>query len=80
MHNGCSGDHESGKQIVDKIRMMGFNSSPLEAPLEITCTNCDTIFQMERMESSCSSCGMVYGVTPCHANSAQFVKAAGINY
>jgi len=45
MHNGCSGDHESGKQIVDKIRMMGFNSSPLEAPLEITCTNCDTIFQ-----------------------------------
>ena len=80
MHNGCSGDHESGKQIVDKIRMMGFNSSPLEAPLEITCTNCDTIFQMERMESSCSSCGMVYGVTPCHSNSAQFVKAAGINY
>jgi len=80
MHNGCSGDHESGKQIVDKIRMMGFNSSPLEAALEITCTNCDTIFQMEHMESSCSSCGMVYGVTPCHSNSAQFVKAAGINY
>ena len=80
MHDGCSGAFESGKQIVDKIRMMGFNSSPLEASLEINCNNCDNIFQMEQMESSCPSCGMVYGVTPCHSNNAQFVKAAGINY
>jgi hypothetical protein len=80
MHNGCSGTHESGKQIVDKIRMMGFNSSPLATPLEINCKNCDIIFYMENMESSCPSCGMVYGVTPCHSSSAEFVKAAGVNY
>ncbi len=80
MHDGCSGAHESGKQIVDKIRMMGFNSSPLEAVLEIFCSNCDNNFQMEHMESTCPTCGMVYGVTPCHSNSAQFVKAAGVNY
>ncbi len=34
MHGGCSGEHESRKGIVDKIRMMGFNKSPLQAPLK----------------------------------------------
>ncbi|MCD4677111.1 MAG: hypothetical protein K8S18_14120 [Desulfobacula sp.] len=80
MHNGCSGAYESGKQIVDKIRMMRFNKSPMTTNLKIDCTNCDTIFQMEYMESQCPSCGMVYGVTPCHAHSTQFVKAAGVKY
>ncbi len=80
MHDGCSGAHESGKEIVDKIRMMGFNKSQLAAALEIDCTNCDTVFQMEYMESQCPSCGMVYGVTPCHSHTAEFVKAAGVKY
>ncbi len=80
MHDGCSGDSESGKQIVDKIRVMGFNVNPLPAALEISCSNCDNLFQMEMMESACPSCGMVYGVTPCHAHSAEFVKAAGVGY
>jgi hypothetical protein len=80
MHDGCSGTFESGKQIVDKIRMMGFNASPLATSLEIHCTNCDTVFQMEFMEGECPSCQMVYGVTPCHSHSSQFVKAAGVKY
>lgn len=80
MHDGCSGQFQSGKDIVDKIRMMGFNANPLGVPLDITCTHCSTAFQMARMESSCPDCGMVYGVTPCHSNSAEFVQAAGINY
>ncbi len=80
MHDGCSGTFETGKQIVDKIRMMGFNTNPLGAPLEVSCTNCDAIFQMECMESQCPSCDMVYGVTPCHSHSVQFVKAAGVEY
>ena len=29
MHDGCSGHHTTGKEIVDKIRMMGFNTAPL---------------------------------------------------
>ncbi len=80
MHDGCSGTFETGKQIVDKIRMMGFNTNLLGTPLEISCSNCDAIFQMKRMESHCPFCGMVYGVTPCHSHSAQFVKAAGVKY
>lgn len=80
MHDGCSGADESGKEIVDKIRMMGFNTSPLAASLKIECSNCDTVFQMENMESKCPFCGMVFGVTPCHSHNAQFVKAAGVNY
>ncbi len=80
MHDGCSGAYESGKQIVDKIRMMGFNKSPLAASLEISCSNCDAVFQMEFMESTCPECGMIYGVTPCHSHSSEFVKAAGVDY
>jgi len=80
MHDGCSGTLESGKQIVDKIRMMGFNHNPLATPLEIECSNCDDVFSMDKMETMCPSCNMVYGVTPCHAHSAEFVKAAGVNY
>lgn len=80
MHNGCTGSFESGKEIVDKIRMMGFNTSPVATPLNINCTNCDTGFKMESMETACPSCKMVFGVTPCHSHSSQFVKPAGINY
>ncbi|MCP4723140.1 MAG: hypothetical protein GY860_27115 [Desulfobacteraceae bacterium] len=80
MHDGCSGAYESGKEIVDKIRMMGFNTTPLDPTLKIDCSNCHTPFQMEVMESQCPSCGMVYGVTPCHSHSSEFAKAAGVNY
>ncbi len=80
MHDGCSGAFQSGKQIVDKIRMMGFNTSPLANSLEIDCSNCGTIFKMEYMESKCPSCGMIYGVTPCHSHNAEFVKPAGVEY
>jgi rubrerythrin len=80
MHDGCSAEFQSGKQIVDKIRAMGFNTSPLGAELKFKCTNCDSVFQMTHMESQCPSCSMVYGVTPCHSHSTQFVKAAGVNY
>ncbi len=79
MHDGCSDNLESGKQIVEKIRMMGFNNK-LPVAFEIRCSNCDNLFLMEMMETMCYSCGMVYGVTPCHSHSAQFVKAAGVNY
>lgn len=80
MHDGCSSAFQSGKEIVDKIRTMGFNKNPVGNALEINCTNCDTVFKMEFMESECPSCGMVYGVTPCHSHSAEFVKAAGVKY
>ena len=80
MHFGCTGEYESGKEIVDKIRMMGFNTAPLPSPLEITCSHCSADFEMDFMETQCPDCGMVYGVTPCHSHSAEFIKAAGIGY
>lgn len=80
MHYGCTGEYESGKEIVDKIRMMGFNATPLAVPLSICCSHCRSEFQMEMMETPCPACGMVYGVTPCHSHSPEFAKPAGINY
>lgn len=80
MHDGCTAAFENGKQIVDKIRMMGFNTSPSGTPLMIDCNNCNSQFEMTTMESVCPKCQMVYGVTPCHSHSAAAVKAAGINY
>lgn len=80
MHNGCSGSFDSGKEIVDKIRMMGFNTNAIAVPFDMACTQCGKTFRMKTMETSCPSCKMVFGVTPCHSNSPEFVKPAGIDY
>lgn len=80
MHDGCFGTFQSGKQIVDKIRMMGFNTSPLPSPVKLDCSHCNGQFTMAHMESSCPDCGMVYGVTPCHSHLPEFIQAAGVNY
>ncbi len=80
MHDGCSGSFETGKDTVDKVRMMGFNIQMMPMPLNIKCENCENDFEMETFEAKCPDCGMVYGVTPCHAFDSANVKAAGINY
>ena len=36
--------------------------------------------ELEFFPCRCPSCGMVYGVTPCHAFDPANVMAAGINY
>lgn len=79
MHDGCSGSFDNGKQVVDKIRMMGFAGEAMPVPLIIECAECGESFIMKTFESKCS-CGMVYGVTPCHASSADHVQAAGKDY
>lgn len=79
MHEGCSAEFTSGIEVVDKLRMMGFSSQPLQIPFVIACDACGTSFIMRTHEASCR-CGMVYGVTPCHASSADHVRKAGMNY
>lgn len=79
MHEGCSGSFQSGKQVVDKLRMMGFSEGQVPVPLTIHCDNCGKDFIMDTFETKCE-CGMVYGVTPCHAFSPEHVQAAGIDY
>ncbi len=78
-HDGCSGSFESGKDVVDKVRMMGFNVQPMAMPLEIDC-ECGTKFEMVTHEDKCPKCGMVYGVTPCHSFDVNAVQAAGVEY
>ncbi|MDC7218968.1 MAG: hypothetical protein PQJ59_03445 [Spirochaetales bacterium] len=80
MHEGCSGSFEDGKQVVDKVRMMGFSAQPMPLPMNLTCSDCDKEFPMETFESKCPHCGMVYGVTPCHAFDPANVMAAGKDY
>ena len=80
MHDGCAGTFTDGKQVVDKIRMMGFNKQFMPVPFEINCAGCDEPFQMETFEVSCPKCRMVHGVTPCHAFDPVNVQAAGIDY
>jgi hypothetical protein len=79
MHDGCSGSFENGKQVVDKVRIMGFERQPMPVPMNIECSNCGKTFEMENFSDKCE-CGMVYGVTPCHAFDPANVKAAGIDY
>lgn len=79
MHDGCSGSFESGKQVVDKLRAMGFSSGQMPFPLQMECSECGANLLMTTFEHKCE-CGMVYGVTPCHAFAAENVQAAGKNY
>jgi hypothetical protein len=79
MHEGCSGSFESGMQVVDKLRAMGFSAGAMPAPFTVKCSDCGEEFLMATFEAQCE-CGMVYGVTPCHAYSPEHVQAAGKNY
>lgn len=79
MHDGCSGSFESGKQVVDKLRTMGFSSGNMPVPLDLECGDCGAKILMTTFEVKCD-CGMVYGVTPCHAFAPENVKAAGKDY
>lgn len=80
MHDGCSGSFENGKQVVDKVRMMGFAEQFMPMPLEVKCVECGNEFEMMHFEDSCPKCRMVYGVVPCHAFDPENIQAAGINY
>ncbi len=79
MHQGCTGSFENGKQVVDKLRMMGFSEQYMPIPFEIQC-ECGEKFTMETFESKCPHCNMVYGVTPCHAFDVKNIMPAGKDY
>jgi hypothetical protein len=76
MHDGCSGSFESGKEVLNKVRMMGYSSAYLPMPLQIKC-ECGNEFQMVTFEERCDKCQMVFAVTPCHAFDSENVKPAG---
>jgi Zn finger protein HypA/HybF involved in hydrogenase expression len=80
MHDGCTGTFENGKEVVSKVRAMGFALQFLPMPLNIECVECKETFEMNTFEDKCPHCNMVYGVVPCHAFDPENVKAAGINY
>lgn len=80
MHDGCSGSFENGKEVADKVRMMGFSLQAMPMPLNIKCENCEEEFTMEKFEDKCPKCDMVYAVTPCHAFDPGNVQPAGIDY
>ncbi len=76
MHDGCSGSFESGKEVLMKVRMMGFSTGYMPMPLAVNC-ECGIEFQMETFEGKCPECGMTYAVTPCHAFDPANIMAAG---
>lgn len=80
MHQGCDGSFSGGAGVVDKLRAMGFSGMPLPAEVQLVCEGCGAAFTATTMESKCDQCGMVYGVTPCHAHDPRSIQAAGIGY
>ncbi len=79
MHDGCSGTFQTGQQVVDKVRMMGFSDGALPLPHNLTC-DCGTKFTMEFFEDKCPSCGMIFAVTPCSCFDPNLVQKAGKDY
>jgi len=80
MHEGCQGSFTSGAQVVDKLRQMGFSRMAMPIPAEIQCGGCHATFLMQTLEDRCDGCGMVFGVTPCHAHDPGSIQPAGIDY
>ncbi len=80
MHDGCTGSFGDGKAVVDKIRMMGFNTRPMPMAMTIKCVECENEFEMTHLETKCPHCSMVYGVTPCSTSKAERIMAAGKDY
>jgi len=80
MHEGCTGSFGSGQEVVDKIRMMGFNTRPMPMPVIINCVECKEDFEMTHLETKCPHCSMVYGVTPCSTEDPERIQAAGVDY
>ncbi len=64
---------------VDKIRRKGVSNTQLPQAFAIQC-ECGRTFRMTTHEAKCPSCNMVYGVTPCSADSVDNVVAVGVNY
>lgn len=77
MHEGCSGEFNSGKEVVNKVRMMGFATQPMPMPMNIECKACNKPFEMITFEHACPECGAIHGVTPCHAFDPENVQCAG---
>lgn len=77
MHDGCLGTFETGVQIIEKLRMMGFNQQFMPVPAIFDCKECNEEISMDTFEYKCPQCGMVYGVTPCHAFDKENIMAAG---
>ena len=77
MHDGCSGSFEEGKQVLDKVRAMGFSNQPMPMPLYIKCGDCKEEFEMVTFEDKCPHCGEIHCVTPCHAFDPDNVASAG---
>lgn len=77
MHDGCSGKFENGKQVVEKLRMMGFNEQLMPIPAQFTCEECNNEITMDTFEYKCPHCRTIYAVTPCHAFDVENIMCAG---
>lgn len=76
-HDGCSGSFESGKEVVNKVRMMGFSKQPMPMPAYFKCRECNEDIVMTTYEFECPHCKAVHAVTPCHAFDATNIVSAG---
>ncbi|MBS9776291.1 MAG: hypothetical protein KGV57_04315 [Fusobacterium sp.] len=77
MHEGCSGKFEDGKQVLNKLKMMGFSDNPMPFPATFNCRECGNEIEMKTFEYECPHCTMVYAVTPCHAFDVESILSAG---
>lgn len=77
MHNGCSGVFEDGKQVQNKLRMMGFYDQLMPFPATFKCKECGEEIVMNTFEYECPHCTMVYAVTPCHAFDVENILPVG---
>lgn len=79
MGQGCEGSLGEGKQVVSLLREKGYSNTKMDSPLKIEC-ECGNEVVMETFETTCEKCGNVYGITPCHSESAENIRCAGKDF
>lgn len=67
MHEECLGTFNTGKEVQQKLRMMGFSDQLMPIPAYIKCKKCGADIVMDTFEYKCPVCGAIHVVTPCHA-------------
>lgn len=76
MHDGCAGGGNTGDEVLNKVRQMGFSGLPIPVPLRVRCGRCGETFEMAYFEDACTACGAVHAITPCHADDAGSVRVS----
>ena len=77
MKDGC--EFESGMAVADRVREKGLGDAPMPQETFVEC-DCGKKYEKKVLIDKCPHCGMTYVISPCSADSPEYIVPAGIDY